>query len=173
VASVLLESSGDCSESFDVVEVDLDEIPLSVGLAVQSRLLAPSWMSADDRLHSALPYSSNDVVRVVSSVTDECAPLCVFLDNERGYRGFMLLARREFDVERTPLGVDERVEFRGEATSRVPQCIDFDPPFPPDASWWARMTEASIMHPSASTSNCSALRSVAHVPRWDHSLNRL
>jgi hypothetical protein len=35
------------------------------------------------------------------------------------------------------------------------------------------MTEASIMQPSASTSNCSALRSVAHVPRCDHSLNRL
>ncbi len=123
MASVLLESSGDCSESFDVVEVDLYEIPLSVGLADQSWLLATSWMSADDRRHSSLPYCSNDVVRVVSSVTDECAPWRVFLDDERGYRGFMLLVRREFDVERTPFGVDERVELREEATSRVPRAL--------------------------------------------------
>lgn len=48
VTGVLFESSGDCSESFDVVEVNLDEVPLSVGLAVQSRLLVPTRMSADD-----------------------------------------------------------------------------------------------------------------------------
>lgn len=65
----------------------------------------------------------------------------------------MLLARREFDVERTAFGVDERVALRGEATSRVPQCTDFDPPFPPDASWCARTTEASMTQPSSSASS--------------------
>lgn len=165
MTGVLLESGGDCSESFDVVEVDLNKIPLSVGLAVQSRLLVPARMSADDRLHSALSYCSDDFVRVVSRVADECVSLSVFLDNESGYRGFVLLRGREFNVERTPFGIDECVELRGEATSRVPQCIDFDPPFPPEASWCARMTDASTMQPSASTSYCSALRSVAQVPR--------
>jgi hypothetical protein len=57
--------------------------------------------------------------RVVSSVTDECATLSVIPDYVCGYRGFVLLPRREFDVERTPFGVDERVEFFGETTSRV------------------------------------------------------
>lgn len=81
MTGILLESSGDSSESFDIVEVDLDETPLFVGLAVQSRIVVPTRMSEDDRLHSALSYGINYVVRVVSSVTDECATLCVLLDD--------------------------------------------------------------------------------------------
>jgi hypothetical protein len=91
-------------------------------------------MSADNRFHSTLSYCRDDIVRVVSSVADECSSLSVVLDDERSYRGFVLLAPREFDVERTPFSVDERVELRGEATSRMAQCIDFDPPFPPEVS---------------------------------------
>ena len=64
MTGVLLESSGYRSESLDVVEVNLDEITLFVGLAVQSRLFVPSWMSTDDRLHSEV----DPILRTISKV---------------------------------------------------------------------------------------------------------
>lgn len=65
----------------------------------------------------------------------------------------VLLPLRDFDVERAPFGVDERVDLCGESTSRTTQCICDDPPFPLAASWWARTTEASMITPSSSTSS--------------------
>jgi hypothetical protein len=138
-----------------------------------SRLLGSIGVGTNDGLHSPIAHFRDDFVRVVSSVGNECRSSSVVPDDLFGDRGFVLLARRDFDVERATVRVDGCVQLRGEATSRVPQCIDFDPPFPPEASWCARTTEASMMQSSSSTSNCSALRIFAQVPRCDHALNRL
>lgn len=150
---VLLESGSDCSESLDVVEVDLDQVTLSVRLAIQSHLLLAIGMRAYDWSHLPLSHLGDDFVRVVTCVGNERLTRCVFPNDLCRYRGLVLLARREFEVERATFGVDECMELRGEATSRVPQCIEFDPPFPPEASWCARTTEASIMQPSSSASS--------------------
>lgn len=134
VTGVLLETSCDYSESFDVVKVDFNQIALAVFSAVQSRLLESIGMWADDRLHLLLSYLSDDFVRIVARVRDKCLSLGVLSDDILGNRGLVLLACSDLNVQRPPFGVDKCMELRGETTSRVTQRIDFDPPFPPEAS---------------------------------------
>ena len=62
MTGILLETSCDCSESFDVVEVDFNQIALAVFPAVQSRLLDAIGMGAYDRLHLLLADLSDDLV---------------------------------------------------------------------------------------------------------------
>ncbi len=44
------------------------------------------------------------------------------------------LSLSQRDVERAALEVDDRVDFRADAAPRATERVDFDPPFPPDAS---------------------------------------
>ena len=112
-------------------------------------------------------------IRVIAGIGNQCFPAGVPCDD--GFRdgGLVPLALRELDVERPAFAVDERVDFRGEPTSRVTQSIADDPPFPPAASWWARTTEASRMTASSSSSIWSALKIAAQWPRNDQFENRL
>ena len=168
-----LEARGNCAKALDVVKEDFNAVTLAVLFAVQTRLYISTGMGADDGLHLLRSNLRDDVVGVVGRVRDESLTLSVSSDYFFGNRAVMLLTRCEFDVKRAALGVDEGMDFGGEATSRTTQCILFDPPFPPEASWCARTTEASMMQPSSSTSSCNALSTLAQVPPWDHRLKRL
>ena len=168
-----LEARGDCAKPLDVVKEDFDSVTLAILFAVKTGLFVSTWMRADDGLHLLLSNLRDDFVGVVGCVGDEGLTPSVSRDYFFGDRAVVLLARCEFDVKRAPLGVDEGMDFGGEATSRTTQCILFDPPFPPEASWCARTTEASIMQPSSSTSSCNALSTLAQAPPCDHRLNRL
>jgi hypothetical protein len=55
-------------------------------------------------------------IGVVAGVCDHRFALCVF-EELFGDGGFVLLARRDLDVERSAVRVDDRVEFRRESTT--------------------------------------------------------
>jgi hypothetical protein len=165
VASGLVVASGDGAEALEVVEEDLDEVSAAIELSVESS--APSLsrgVAADDDLHAASANLASEVVGVVASVADEGAPVGV-REQLVGDGHFVALALGQRDVERAAFRVDERVDLGGEATSRTTQSVSLDPPFPPEASWCARMTEPSTMQPVLSTRICSALNTLAQMPR--------
>jgi hypothetical protein len=92
-------------------------------------------MGADDGLHLLRSNLRDDFVGVVGRVRDESLALSVSSDYFFGDRAVVLLARCEFDVKWAALGVHKGMDFGREAASRTTQCIFFDPPFPPEASW--------------------------------------
>jgi len=149
----LLEASGEATKALQVVKEDLDQIARSIGAPIEPRLLAPTGMWMNDRLQPRLLGARADGVGVVAGIRDEFVPAPVLTDDRLGDGGLVLLSWRDLDVERAAFRVGESVNLRGESTSRTPQCIAPDPPFPPAASWWARTTEASMMTPSSATSS--------------------
>jgi hypothetical protein len=173
VYGAFLEASGDCAKALDVVKEDFNAVTLAVLFAVKTWPFLSTGMGADDGLHLLRSNLSDDFVAIIGRVRNKSLALSVNGHYFFGDRAVMLLARCEFDVERAALGIDEGMDFGGEATSRTTQCILFDPPFPPEASWCARTTVASMMQPSSSTSNCNAFSTLAHIPPCDHRLNRL
>lgn len=158
VLRCLLEAGGEAPKALQVVEEHLDQKSRSIRAAIEPRLLAPAGVRMNDRLQPRLLGARADGVGVVTGVRDELVTAPVLPDDRLGDGRLVLLSRRDFDVERAAFRVGESVNLRGESTSRTPQCIAVDPPFPPAASWWARTTEASMMTPSSATSSCSALK---------------
>ena len=161
VACRLLEAGRNGAEALEVVEEDFDAVALGVAASVEPGLPLPRRIRVDDGLDLQRLRSVADRVRIVASVRDQRFAARVVSDDCLRDGRLVLLPRRDFDVKRAPFGVDERVDLRGEPTSRVTQCIPDDPPFPPEASWCARTIEASMMVPSSSTSSWSALKIVA------------
>ncbi len=116
------------------MEEDFDPVAFLVRFSVNARFSFPAGVRANDNLHLLCSNLSNYVIRVVGCVCNHSFAARMSRDYFFGNRAVMLLARCEFDVERAALGVDKGMDFGGEATSRVTQCIFFDPPFPPEAS---------------------------------------
>lgn len=133
------------------MEEALDAVPRRVRSTIEPSPLLADRMRMNHGLHAQLLYARPDRVRVVARVGEDLGASGVFAEDGFCDRGFVLLAGRDFDVERPPLRVDECVDLRGEATSRATQSIALDPPFPPAASWWARTIDESMMTPSSST----------------------
>jgi len=153
VAGGLLEARGDGSKALQGVKEHLDAVTDRVTLSVEARLLLTGRIRVNDGPYpQGLQLSANGI-RVVAGVGYEGFAPRVVRDDLVSDRGLVLLSWRELDVERAPFRVDEGVDLRGDPTSRTTQCIADDPPFPPAESWWARMTDASMMTPSSSTSN--------------------
>lgn len=90
---------------------DLDAVTLAVLFAVDPRLFAATRMGADDGLHLLGTNLSDNLVRVVGRVCDDRFAPCVMANYLFGDGTVMLLPRREFEVERAALGVDERVDL--------------------------------------------------------------
>lgn len=153
VARGLLEARRKSTETLQVVKEDFDAVSLRVSASVEARLVLPRWIRMDDGLDFQRLQLGANRVRVVACVSYERFAAGVLRDDGLGDRRLVLLALRDFDVERAPFRVDEGVDLRGEPTSRTTQCIPDDPPFPPAASWWARTIEASMITPSSSASN--------------------
>jgi hypothetical protein len=84
----------------------------------------------------------------------------------------VVLAGREDNVQGLAFGRRDGVDFGRKASSRAAQSIASDPPFPPAASWCARITVPSINEPtSSSTRRVSKTRS--QTPRLAHRAKRL
>jgi len=116
---------------------------------------------------SATPLAERvtDAIGKIISGTVSDEHLAVRVGQELvGRDHFVALARRERDVERAALGVDDGVELCRKASSRAAQSVASDPPFPPDASWCARTMEPSTIEPVSSTSSCSSRKIVAQWP---------
>ncbi len=169
----LLETRRNGTKALQVVKADLNAISTGVALAIEPRLVLSTWIRVNDRLDAELSKLTPNGVRVVAGIGDQGFAARVFRDDVLGDGGLVPLPLRELDVERPPFAVDERVDFRGEPTSRVTKSIGDDPPFPPAASWWARITDASRMTASSSSSSWSALNIAAQWPRNDQLENRL
>ncbi len=118
---------------FDAYAVALDALEKADALA---KKLPRGYGPLSDqlrRLHSPAPHGGAKSVRVVTRIRDH--RLAVSLREQLvGHHHFVALARREREVERAALGVDDGVELCRNASSRASQSIAFDPPLPPDAS---------------------------------------
>ena len=112
VARGFLVARSDRAEALQTMYEHLNVISNAVELAVEppSTVLA-RWVAVDDGLHSAGVHSSNDSISVVRSVSNERVPLRVC--NQRlSHHRVVDLARRERDLERSSLGIDEGMELR-------------------------------------------------------------
>jgi len=136
-------------------------------------LLLADQMRVNDRLHAQFLHAGSDRVRVVARVRDDFSAACVGSEDTLGDCRLVLWARRELDVERPTLRIDEGVDLRGESTSRTTQCIALEPPFLPAASWGARTLDESMMTPSSSTRIWSTLKMRAQWPKCDQRANLL
>jgi hypothetical protein len=145
--------------------------------AIEPARLSPSvvfsrWIHRNDRLHPACTNHVDDAVGVVAGISDQCLSGRM-LDKSLRLGRIMLLACSQGDVERFALGRCDCVDFGRKASSRTAQTIASDPPFPPAASWCARMTEPSMSEPTSSTSIRSCLKSRSQMPRFAQRSNRL
>ena len=116
------------------MEEDFNTVAFAVRFSVDARFGLSTGVGANDGLHLLRSNLSDDFIRVVGRVCNHSFASRVRSDYLFGNRAVMLLARCDFEVERAALGVDKGMDFGGETTSRVTQCIFFDPPFPPEAS---------------------------------------
>lgn len=96
---------------------DLDAIALCVSAPVETRLSLASWVRTDDGLDFQRFQLSAYRVGVVAGVGYERFAPRVVRDDRFGDSRLVLLPLRDFDVERAPFGVDERVDLCGESTS--------------------------------------------------------
>ena len=99
-------------------------------------------------------------VRIVAGVADQRFAICL-REQLFGDRHLVPLARRQRDVERAALRVDDGMELCRKTSSRAARSIAFDPPFPPEESWCARITEPSTIEPVSSSSNFSSRKIAA------------
>ena len=147
----LVEARRDSAEALEAVEEEFDEVTLPIERAVLRDRALSFRLRADDRLDPAGLQFSAKFVRVVAGVADQrIAPRVV--EQLGRCDQFVSLARRQRDVERPPFRVDDRVDFGRKTSSRASQSILLDPPFPPDASWWARIVVPSTIDAVSSTS---------------------
>jgi len=80
----LLESGGEASKALQVVEEHLDQIPLAVRLAIESRLATARRIRVDDGHHAPLSDTVADSVGVVARVRYERFAPRVLLDDRFG-----------------------------------------------------------------------------------------
>jgi len=71
---------------------------------------------ADDCAHATSSHRATNGVGVVAAIRDHGLALCMF-EKLFGDGRLVLLARRDLDVERAALRVDDGVELRGESTT--------------------------------------------------------
>src|ERR1019366_5986213 len=90
-----------------------------------------------------------------------------------GDRHLVPLARRQRDVERAALRVDDGMELCRKTSSRAAQSIALDPPYPPEESWCARITEPSTIELVSSSSNFSSRKIAAQCFLLAQFANRL
>jgi hypothetical protein len=112
----LLKAHGQGTESLELVEEDLDQVALGVGLLVQPRLTVAGGVGTDDGLHTASSHRAPNRVGIVARVGDHRFAFRV-LEELFGDRGLVLLPGRDLDVERTPVRIDDRVDFGRESTT--------------------------------------------------------
>lgn len=112
----LVVAGGDGSKALQVVEESFDEVALGEERAPLRQLSASFRLRRDHRKHLVLTDVGAEVVRVVARVADEC-PATRVGEQLSSRNQLMALPLRERDVERAALGVDDRVDLRGEATT--------------------------------------------------------
>jgi hypothetical protein len=133
VARRLVVARGDGSESLELVKEELDEVAEAIEPPVEGALLLSRGVLADDGLDAVRFDEFDELVGVVAGIGKAGSALQV-LNQVFGDRCLVLLPRRDLDLKRSALGVDERVDLGRKTSSRTAQSIASDPPFPPDAS---------------------------------------
>jgi len=153
----LVVAAGDGAKALEVVEQALNAISSAVEATIEASAIAFSRrVAADDNLHATTTNVAAEGVGVVAGVADQCATLSVY-QQFIGRRHVVAIARGERYVKRTAFPIGDDVDFRREASSTTTQTVCLDPPFPPAASWWARIELPSTMDPDLSTRTRSAL----------------
>ena len=111
VSSGLLVASCDRSKSLEAMDEDLDVVPDAVELTIEASLVLSGWIAVDDGLHSACVHGRNNTICIVSGVGNERAASRV-RNQLLSHHRIVDLARRERDLDRAALGVDEGMELR-------------------------------------------------------------
>jgi len=110
IARSLLVARGDGAKALQGMEEGFDEVALAIEPSNESGFDLALGLGMDDGLHAACAHRREEIVGVVPSVADESLASRVreeFLCGDH----LVALPRRERDVDRTALGVDDGVEF--------------------------------------------------------------
>ena len=110
VAGRLFVAGGDAAARLERVEEDLDEIAVAVELLVVATNVSARGIGRDDVFHATCADGAADMASIVAGVGD-AGVACGLRDERSGNGGFVLLARRQFNVERTTLEIYDRVEL--------------------------------------------------------------
>lgn len=115
------------------MEEELDEIALLVQLAIDATLPFSFFAWRDDGLDLTILELFEDGVRVVTAVSEACLA-GQEVDELVCDSAVVLLARRDDDLERPALQINDGVNLRRETASRTANFVFFTPPRPPAAS---------------------------------------
>ena len=116
VTARLLVARRNTAAALDVVEEALHTVANPVEPLVTTVFLCVGRVRRDHRLHAADFHGRTDLLRVVSSVTDEGATLRMF-QKRFSDGGLVSLTGCQFEVERPSFRVDDRVDLGGESTT--------------------------------------------------------
>lgn len=133
-----LVAGSDAPKMLQPAEEILYEMPLFVEMKINVPTRGAAGIVRNDRGHPFGFDGSDDGVGVVAFVRDEVAPFGRF-DELRSFADVRTVAGSEMEMDGVAQGVDQRVDFGGEASARASNTLILGPPFPPAECWWARM----------------------------------
>lgn len=172
VGGGFLVASGNSTEAFEAMKEAFDHVSKRIQALVGATSNLARWMRWNDGLQASRFRGFADFGRVVAGVSDAGFALRVRKKVEC-FSHFVSLTCGQRDVERLAFGRCDRVDFGRKTSSRTAQSIASDPPFPPAASWCARMTVPSRSEPMSSDSSWSSLNKRSHRPRAAQRAKRL
>ena len=109
---------GDTPELLDEIEETLDQIALAVESEIAIALDSPICFRRDDRFDGAQFQTGNEAVGVIAFVSQK--DFGPYLGSQRFSLGDVVdLAARQTEGERVSHGIDDHVDFRGQATARA------------------------------------------------------
>ena len=111
---------------------------LFVDVSINGALCCSRCSGRDYWRHSFGFDCFDNCIGVVALVTDEVFALR-FFDEDGSFGDVVNVSGGEVDVERITETVNESVDFGGKASARASNTLNLGPPFPPAASWCARM----------------------------------
>src|SRR5215471_5661677 len=154
---------GDTPKVLNLVDEELDEMTLLVEMPIVRNGARTAGFGGDDGSHVALREHSAKVIGIESLVAEKV------LGRQAINQGFGLgrlvhLSGREKQAQDIAEGIDGNVNLGAQTSTRSPDRLLLNPPFPPAACWCARMTVPSMMIDSKSGSSANAARIRSQIP---------
>src|SRR5262249_17109723 len=147
----------------DLVDEALDQMPLFVEVSIVRNCARPAGVGGDHGHHLALCHMRTKAVRIESFVGKD-VPAGQISDQGLGLGRFVHLAGGIEQTQHIAEGIDSNVDFRAQPSTRTPDRLFLNPPFPPAACWCARIIVPSMMMASKSGSSASAANMRSHTP---------
>ncbi len=133
----------DPSKVFDLIEEPFDEVARFVEEFVEADWAFAIGLGRDVRPCPSFGHRLAQRVRVVPLVGEKHRALWEFGDQLGRVGDVARLTGRQFELDRSPLLVDEGMDFGREASSGTPKTSIAIPLFAAAPCWWTRTTEVS------------------------------